>query len=473
MAIDLNKIFNIIKLVKDTSGTTAKLNLLSSYKDVPGLKETFKLLLCQSYAFNITSWDAGANLHIVGLFPDSKVIECLEEAGKSRSKSYARSALLPLYGVFSGTQEKYVNYILARRPDCGIGPQQVEKIWPGLLSRIIYQGAKAEDKEGIRKMYSKADSYGVYVDTKYDGLHAIHYAAGPNGAWEVRTRQNAPLPKPDNWSAWIAGILLEAKTIGLTTKSGFYIPSEALVLDDNYQYIPRAIGNPIVQAGTSDRVIYRVWDFLTYEEVTGGKCRPLWQRKGDLCTIFAQLSKRSVGLQLFQIAESKVFYSFDAGWEYGEKQIQSGAEGVIHKLGSSTFKEGKQPTHWKQTFSCDAEAVVIDWTPHTTKPGCIGALVCRIDAGACNGPIMFNVGSGIPHNLLSDPDAFLGKIITVTFKDVTKAKGKNAVMSLSCPTFQGFYEGEDHDTSDTVFRRLYMRRGYRHELDEGVFVCMG
>jgi len=267
------------------SSTNKKVNILTKYKNNALLERVLYLAKSKRIKFYIKQIPSYESNPLGLNFAES--IEQLVENLTSRKLS-GNDAIHYLGDVLSNAEpdEAYIiERIIGKDLKIGIGTTQINKVFPDLIEKTGYQGAKAYSKELVIKLFNgkplpNHSSVTAYSDIKMDGRYAN--AIINNGTVELESRQgetthigNAPLLKELarfgdcvlNGELTIDGVPNRAVANGMITS---IIDIEKKRDERTEVETRKHIDNFEVRHGDFQEAInnirYTVWDIITLDE---------------------------------------------------------------------------------------------------------------------------------------------------------------------------------------------------------------
>lgn len=232
--------------------------------------------------------------------------------------------------------------------------------------------------------------------------------------------------------------------------------------ENNEEYIlPRQIGNGLLNSDNvpEEDIIIDLWDYVSEEDyqlagLKDKKNTPKMKYKERFQILRECIEE--INHPRIRVIEHKEVQNLKEALQFTSEKMNAGLEGAILKDYSFVFKDGTQKQQLKLKLEIEADVRVtgfIEGTKGTKREETFGSLTFENDEGTIKGST-----SGFSDDLLeeinNDRESWIGKIITVQFNDLSKARGHD-YYALSHPRFVEVRE--DKDSTDTLERCLEMK----------------
>ena len=283
---------------------------------------------------------------------------------------------------------------------------------------------------------AKKINFPALVQIKADGMFQAITVEGDNVTFTARSGEERELPH------------LESKFRNF--KDGVYI-GELLV----HGMTSRQESNGFINSDENkDKVYIQLWDYVALDEYSRGKDK---KNKTTYDKRFSQLSENVVEDENIKIIETHEVNNIGEALQYVSTWMNEGLEGGILKDKSNIFVDHTAPTQLKLKLEIDAEVRItgfLEGTPGTKREVTFGSITFENDEGTIKGRT-----SGFTDAQLEDfnsrREELIGKVMTVQFNDITKAK-ESDTWALSHPRFIEIRE--DKNTTDTLERVQEMKQ---------------
>jgi DNA ligase-1 len=327
---------------------------------------------------------------------------------------------------------------------CGVQAKTVNKARPGTVFIMPYQRCSTADKlDNIH--------WPAIIEVKADGefVNAVRTKHGV--IYRTRPGMLFPLENPD----------IDEAIMNISSEP-FVLQGELRITNiSGGEYMPRKRGNGVLNSIAqgneraaklyTDKIHYTIWDIIPYDDFFNGYCGiKLVKRKAMLKSVPVHDNNNTS-----PITKAQVFYpksQFEA-MDLAQEWIENGEEGGVVKNLNSVWKNHTS-TDWiklKEEKVCELR--VVGWEPGkkgTKYEDCIGALACESECGQ----LRVNVSGLTDDERNSDPEEYIGKVISVRFNSVITSKSKDTT-SLNLPRVNrddlGVLEiRPDKDEADTL-----------------------
>lgn len=366
---------------------------------------------------------------------------------------------------------EYLSYILSclSKEDAYVLERVIERDLKIGLSKTEFNKIAPKEWKCVKPAYMRCELYnsktaknidfsnGAYVQLKADGTYREFTIQ--NETVTSRSRSGEEYEYPIHFKemqSFKDGVYVGELTVNMSDNIVPYIqtkidkskdPEEVEVLIDilkrwenKEQFVlPRGIGNGLINSDTPphEDIILDLWDYVTLEEyskaVKREKCTTPYE------TRFKELQKNIQGCDYskIKIIPTFVVNTLKEALEITSKWMSDGLEGSVLKDKSGVFKDGTSKHQLKLKLKIEIEVRCTGFTEGrkgTKREQYYGAMTYENDEGTIKGRC-----SGFNDTQLkeinSNRDYYIGKIITVSCCDITKAQG-NKHYALSHPAFE-------------------------------------
>ncbi len=448
----MKPVIDIINELNQENGSNYKLAVLKKYTDHNLLKRILQMTqdrLKYTYGLSMRRWNQGEAKDQI-FDPSNQIQYNLEEVldfmeFKLATREVTGNAAVDqmhdyLLGLSPG-DTLIATRVLNRDLRINMGRTQVNKVFPNLISRTVYMRCGVFNKDTAKKI----NINGAIVQLKADGTYREFQV--DNGTVSSTSRSGEEYEYPVHFE------------LMKDFPNGHYF-GELTVLAETGDLMTRAEGNGLINsdAPPHERIVFEVWDYVTPEEYAlaarkeKGKI-PYVKRLGTLTEI---LANQTPTVQI-KLIETHTVSSIKEALTHCSNWMNAGLEGAILKDAGSVFRDGTNPQQLKLKLELDAEVRITGFqegTPGTAREKTFGAILFETDDGMVKGRT-----SGFTDAQLKDFNSrraeMIGKIITVQFNDLSKARG-NDYYALSHPRFIELRE--DRTDTDTLERILESKK---------------
>jgi len=383
--------YNVLIKLDNADGSNEKKEILKAH---PEIKPFLKYALDQDRYYHLTE------LPQFKEYMSVRTMECLDYlANKGSCTDLDAQTLANAVGPDPRARE-VVNRILKKDLKCGVGAKLVNQVWKDLIFRVPYQ--RFSSFKDVDKI--KFEGNTVLVQLKYDGMFSYLMEDG-----SFLTRNGSRFKVP-------GFVGLEKIFMG-----------ELLVVDIDGRYMPRAIGNgilnSIIQGGpVTHDIVYVTWGFVTKQDFLAGKSDKVYLEVFDELQ-FMKLPSNIV------LSESKQVYSLDEALDYYTEAKKRGEEGAMIKV-ANLLKWKDESSGTKFGCKCkphsDIEMEIVD-ALYGNAGDKYEQVLGRLLVKSKEGLVVGYVGGGISDKLRELGVGWwkdqIGKIVTVRITGLSLAKG--------------------------------------------------
>ena len=344
--------------ISETGGNNAKMEVLRKYKDNELLKRVLYLIKSKrvkffikqipDYTFNYAKYSLEDALHEIKMISERKLT------------GYAAvSHLKEVLELLHPDDAYIVERIIDKDPKNGLGTTFINKIFPDLIERTPYQGAKSYDERLAKDIFKKY-SY-AYSDIKMDGRYAN--AIIMNGEVEFESRQGETTYIPEDsllvkeLSKFPDGVLNgELTMVGLDRYTSNGIIASIVDIEGKWNERTLDESESKLKAFTNkhgnfkeavDKIRYTVWDSITLDDYFNKKSEIEYRDR--LGYLYNKTPLKDCNR--ISIVERKKVYSYDEAITHFQEALARGEEGTILKAPKATWKDGKP--NWQVKMKLD------------------------------------------------------------------------------------------------------------------------
>jgi len=286
--------YNVLTKLDNADGSNEKKEILKAH---PEIKHFLKYALDQDRYYHLTELPP---------FEAHDTVEALVYLDYLSSKGSCTNAEAHTLANAVGPDQRareVVNRILKKDLKCGVGAKLVNQVWKDLIFRVPYQ--RFSSFKDVDKI--KFEGNTVLVQIKYDGMFSFLME---DGSFLTRNGSRFRIP-------------------GFVGLDKIFM-GELLVVDIDGRYMPRAIGNgilnSIIQGGpVTHYIVYVTWGFVTKEDFRAGKSDEVY------LNIFNWFTVNDLPSNMI-VSESKQVKSLDEALDYYTEAKKRGEEGAMIKV---------------------------------------------------------------------------------------------------------------------------------------------
>ncbi len=307
------------------------------------------------------------------------------------------------------------------------GRTMINKVFKNLITKPPYMRCNLYNEKTQKKI-----TFPAFVQIKCDGSYCTCTVESNNVTFNSRSGEEKDLP--------------HLKEQFKNFKDGVYI-GELLVKG----ILNRSLANGVLNSDDpKDDVYIQLWDFVSLEEYSRGKDKKnkTWYKER-----LKDLSDNITISDTVQLVETFMVQDIQEALKYTSRWMNQGLEGSILKDKNNIFVDHTSPTQLKLKLEIDLEVRITGFTEGkkgTKREETFGALTFENDEKTIKGQT-----SGFTDKMLDELNTnrkeYIGKIITVTFNDITKSRD-NDFYALSHPRFKEIRT--DKNETDTLERAL-------------------
>lgn len=344
---------SILDEIAAESSTNAKIEILQKHKDNTLLKRVMYLAKSKRIKFYIKQIPDYS--HLIATDQEWTGVP-LKDAVESLSALYERKLtgskaieyLMQQLASISFDDAYVIERIIERDLKCGISTSQINKVFPDLIYKPAYQGAKSYNEKELAKMFAGGKE--AISDVKEDGRYCAAVIRGGEVDLESRTGEEA--------------FLGEAKFIKELEKFEDSVLTGELLLLEYPRYKSNGIINSLITIGRKesegkdvskekaafvkdeeksveemrDLIVYRVWDKITPEEYFD-KISPIpLKKRRAVLKDYLELQN----LESIQLVHYEIVKSITEAKDHFQREMTAGNEGTICKAKDAEWKDGKR-----------------------------------------------------------------------------------------------------------------------------------
>jgi len=338
---------SIITEIANEGGSNAKMDILTSYKDTPLLKEVLyqaKSKRVKFYLKQIPEYTTnGTNMPLEWALEQLGDISSREVTGGSAS-DYLKKILESV----SEDDAYIIERIIDKDLKFGMGTSNINKVFKDLIEKTPYMGAKSFSEDLAKKIFEKG---GVAVSqVKMDGRYCNAIIRG--GEVELESRQGETTFVGDAKFLRELSVMQDCVLNGELTIDGLdrytangivasIVDIEGKRDSRTEKETTKKLENFEVKHGSYEEALsnirYTVWDMITIDEYFEKKSKREYAERASILT--STLGKFQMTRVV--IVEGAVVKSYEEAMSHFQQILQRGEEGTILKALNGTWKDGK------------------------------------------------------------------------------------------------------------------------------------
>ncbi len=335
-----------------------------------------------------------------------------------------------------------IERIIKKSLDCGTGARLINSaLGRQVIATTPYNGCAIFNAKTAEKLV-----YPCLIQTKMDGMFQYAFINGTSISWMSRQGVELGVSIPHLEEELIANF-----------PSGHITSGELLAVDDDGVYLPRKIGNGIVNKirqgkAVSDKLVkslrYVLWE-VTPREVYEGKATAAYTQ-----TVFKQI--------VTQLSETNPLYITTPDYEiinakheadrFYAEQRALGREGAIVKSSDHVWENRRSKSQLKMKAKETADLRVVDICEGSGQfKGMLGAFMVETD----DGEVKCRVGTGFTPAQREEyySQDMVGKVVELNFNELITRKGSD-IYALSLPVFSLIRDDKDETNSGDYLKSL-------------------
>jgi hypothetical protein len=446
------EIKNIFDEISSTSSTLKKMEILESYKDNELLKEVLYKAYSKRVKFFIKQIPDYENKGCTCTLKEA--IEQLNLLSDGELRGHAGVEHLKSILTLTSPEDAYIiERIIEKDCKIGMGTRNINKIFPKLIEKTGYMGAKSYDIKLVKKVFDGCD-YAI-SQIKMDGRYCNAIIRG--GEVELESRQGEPT------------ILDNATFIGELSQFPDCVLNGELTMEGISRYESNGIISSMIditkkreERGPEEtakkiakfekkhmpfeealnKVKYTVWDIITVDEYYDNKSStPYNERLSRLEDVVTEAKST-----LVVPVESSIVVNYEEALELFQEALNRGEEGTILKASNGAWKDGKPNWQIKMKLEIDVDLKIVGFNMGTGKNSeVVSSLNCETADG-----LLFTRPTGMKEDMMQhiteNQNELLGTIVEVKCSGLSWDTDGN--YSLLHPVFK--HLRDDKDSANTL-----------------------
>jgi DNA ligase-1 len=347
------KIKTILDDISSQAGDNAKMETLRGYDDYPLLVDVLYKAYSKRVKFYIKQipvYTLDAALETITL--DEALVGLQKLSDRELTGKAGIAHLSTLLGLLDPDDAYVLERIIEKDLKFGLGTTYINKVFPDLLEKTPYMGAKPFSDALVDKLFANGP---VTSDIKMDGRYCNAIIRG--GEVDLESRQGEPTSVGDALFLYHLSHLGDCVLNGELTVEGMdrYTANGVIasIVDiekkrdkrseaDNTKVLAAFVKKHGNYQELVDRIVYTVWDILTVEEYFAKKSKVIYtQRRSILKNIIDNLYIYSAFGVRVALVESKLVKNKAEAFAHFKEALERGLEGTVLKDLDGEWKDGK------------------------------------------------------------------------------------------------------------------------------------
>lgn len=453
-------IYDLLMLIKNTSSTKKKEELLKQFKDIDLLEEVLYHTYSPKLKYNvkkipIENGELIENYSLKRALVDLQMFNRRTITGNAAIEFLAR-----MLNSLDEENSEILKKIISRDLDVGISSKTINKVYgANFIEEMPYMRCNTFTHKRFEKF-----SIPFIAQEKMDGLFC-NVIIQPTGDVEFISRngkeirsitENPPKGLVDD----LRKILIEEPIVMM---------GELIVLDELGNIMSREESNGILNSKSSkieeiQNTVFFVWDMVTLENFQNGFDMDRVTLKEKERTLYALIG--NLGLSHIHKVESRECHNLQDAIDYFNEMVAKGGEGVVIKDMDTIWKSGTPSYEMlKLKIEADVDLEVIEVMNGHPRSKWEGK-PARFKCASSDRKVEVNVGSGFSDKfrkeLAKNPDEYVGKIVTVRCFGLQLAE-KSTTHSLYLPRLIEVREKEEADSFEKIQEEIELAKQLKNK----------
>lgn len=449
----MSEIKKIFDEIANESSTNKKMEILGKYKNNTLLERVLYYANSKRVKFfikQIPEYTFDVNFEHISLEDALNNLEKLID--RTFTGHQAIEWLQSILNSLTSDDAYIIERIIERDCKIGMGTSNINKVFPKLIEKTPYMGAKPYEAKLVDKLFE--DNAIVRSDVKMDGRYCNALIRG--GEVELESRQGEPT------------ILIGAEFLKELSDFDDCVLNGELTMDGVTRYESNGIISSLIdilskrdtrsEAETEKKIAafekkhmplqdalnsirFTVWDTITVEEYFNKKSdRTCKDRFRALIIMLEKYDPRMVSL-----IEHKFLGHPAEAFTHFQELLSRGLEGTILKSLDGTWKDGKPNWQIKYKLEMDVDLKIVGFNYGTGKNE---QLISSVNVTSSDG-LIFTRPTGITEEMMQfiteNQDKLLGSILEVKCSGLTHDSSGN--YALLHPVFKGLRDDKEEANS--------------------------
>lgn len=431
---------NIIHQLRSTGSSNEKINILKRNQGNPTLTKVLLYTYSNKVVLGIKKIPA-VEEYRGEMSLDTALDRVFRHLHEEKLRGHAATCLLrETLESLSEEDAEVLRLVVAKDLKAGVNAQLVNKVHKNLIPKTPYMRCGVYTPQAV----AKSIKFPALVQRKADGSFVNIFPT------TLTFLSRSGLDKD------FLGVFDEVITRAKEFLLGDYVLHGELLYRG--EGTGRQEGNGIVNKadkGTisleeARNVYIQLWDIVPVEDFYKGSYKvPYQERFSLLRELVAHLNSSQV-----ELVPTREVSSLSEALAFTSSQMDKGYEGAVLKDKSLIWEDKTSKKQLKLKLEIDADVRITGFTPGKGKfAKTFGAIQFQTDDGLVKGQT-----SGMPDAVReafhANRESLIGKVMSVTFNDLTQAKGSSSY-ALSHPRLKELRE--DKEETDTLERILLLK----------------
>lgn len=380
----------ILDEIRSESGSNAKMEILSKYKD----NQLLKRVLYYTYSKRLKFHQRIIPEYTPDLANRLTLSEALDVLlGLSKRESTGNDAIDTLRNCLQGctTDDAHViERIIDRDLKIGMNRANINKVFKDLIEKTPYQGASSFKKKLAENILSEGEARS---QIKMDGRYCNAVIAEDRVYLESRSGEETYLPSSNltiQLESFPEGCVVNGELTmdGIDRNTSNGIVNSLISISTKLregEEVEKDIANLQKRHGLDyqealDKVKYTVWDMVTYEEYLAKESkRPYDLRIEQLKRFISRTNSTNI-----EFVEEKIVTTYSEAMMHFQDALSRGLEGTILKSTTARWKDGKPKWQVKMKLEIDLDMEIVGFnygTPGTKNEHLISSLNVESSCG--------------------------------------------------------------------------------------------
>jgi len=351
------KIKQILDEIANEPSTNNKMTILRKYEENNTLKRVLYMAKSKRLKYYIKQIP---EYIIPALYPKMTLEEALEELTPLLERTVTGHEAIKHLATILGSLESDDAYVIERIIDRSLkidmGTSNINKVFPALIEKTPYMGAKSFDEKLVRKLFDgvqvdpKLAGKRVYSQIKEDGRYANAIIRDGEAEFESRSGETTHvgdalvLKELAQFGDCVLNGELTIKGLDRYTANGIIASivdiegkRESRTETETSKKLTKFEGKHGNYPEMLNRIEYVIWDWIPVSAYFDQKCNIPYRVRLDCVLELKTLYK----ITLVRVVETIQVDTYAEAMEHFVNALDRGLEGTIVKASDSTWKHGK------------------------------------------------------------------------------------------------------------------------------------
>lgn len=361
----------LLKKISAESSTNKKMEILALYKDTENLKDVLYKTYSRRVKFYIKQIPDYTPLS-KSKMPFAKALKELDKL--SAREVTGRAGISHLQGILSALpkeEAQIIEFIIDKSCDLGMGSTNINKVFPKLIEKTPYMGARPFEKEAVIELLEEGE---CFSQIKMDGRYCNALVRHKNNELESRAGEFTNVKGAkflDELDMFEECVLNGELTIpGISRYESNGIIASIISINnkrDMHQNVEVELEEFEEKHGSIalwlERITFTVWDTVTVTEYFAKKSTtPYKDRLSNARNLIEEAGSDKV-----VIIRSKRIKTYEEAIDHFKEVISQDEEGTIIKSVNGEWTDGKPKWQLKVKLEMDIDMKVVDFNYGTGK----------------------------------------------------------------------------------------------------------